>query len=225
VQRADGRRLDAAGLALAGLVNTVLAPAVYSLLLKPGTPASGTPLGDRADWIAAHAGRWQAGWSFWFVVTTTFAWSFFALARHLCRQPAWPALAVGLALLAAAVDLVGVVVNIAMVPALADHGGTDAFRGAQVLANALTDVTAFGLYTAAGLVLLPALVRTTRVPRALIRVGVAEWSVSALATVLLAFGAPGGHAAAALGFLLFAPWAGLGARWVLASGGNHANHG
>lgn len=216
VQRADGRRVDAAGLALAGLVNTILAPAVYSLLLKPGTPASGRPLGDRADWIAAHAGRWQAGWSFWFVVTTTFAWSFFALARHLRRQPAWPALAVGLALLAAAIDIVGVVVNIAVLPALADHGGSDAFHSAQLLANALTDVTAFGLYTAAGLVLLPALARTARVPRALFRIGVAEWGVSAVATGLLAFGAPGGHAAAALGFLLFAPWAGLGAWWVLA---------
>jgi hypothetical protein len=224
VPRPDGRRLDAAGLALAGLVNTVLAPADYALLLKPGTPASGRSLGERADWIAAHADRWQAGWSFWFVVTTTFAWSFFALARHLRRQPAWPALAVGLALLAAAVDLVGVVVNIAVLPALADRGGTDAFHGAQVLANALTDITAFGLYTAAGLVLLPALVRTERVPRALIRVGVAEWGISAVATALLAFGAPGGRATAALGFLLFAPWAGLGARWLLAGGGDEASH-
>jgi hypothetical protein len=222
VQRADGRRLDAAGLALAGLVNTFLAPAVYSLLLKPGTPASGTPLGDRADWIAAHTGRWQAGWSFWFVVTTTFAWSFFALARHLRRQPAWPALAVGLALLAAAVDIVGVVINIAVLPALADHGSSNAFDSAQILATALTDVTAFGLYTAAGLVLLPALARTARVPRALFRVGVAEWGVSAVATGLLAFGAPGGRASAALGFLLFAPWAGLGARWVLAAGDDEA---
>jgi hypothetical protein len=224
MQRSDGRRLDAAGLALAGLVNTILAPAAYSLLLKPGTPASGTPLGERADWIAAHPGRWQAGWSFWFVVTTTFAWSFFALGRHLRRQPAWPALAVGLALLAAAVDLVGVVVNIAVLPALADHGGSDAFQSAQVLANALTDVTAFGLYTAAGLVLLPALARTARVPRALFRIGVAEWGVSAVATALLAFGAPGGRAAAALSFLLFAPWAWLSARWVLAGGCDEANH-
>jgi hypothetical protein len=222
VQRSDGRRLDAAGLALAGLVNVILAPAAYSLLLKPGTPASGTPLGERADWIAAHTGRWQAGWSFWFVVTATFAWSFFALARHLRRQPAWPALAVGLALLAAAVDIVGVVVNLAVLPALAHDGGSEAFQSAQVLATALTDVTAFGLYTAAGLVLLPALARTARV---LFWIGVAEWGVSAVATALLAFGAPGGRAAAALSFLLFAPWAWLGARWVLAGGGEEASQG
>jgi hypothetical protein len=49
---------------------------------------------------------------FWFVVTTTFAWSFFALGRHLRPRPAWPALAVGVALVAAAVDLVGVVANL-----------------------------------------------------------------------------------------------------------------
>jgi hypothetical protein len=84
------------------------------------------------------------------VVTTTFAWSYFALGRHLRRQPAWPALAVGLALVAAAVDLVGVVANIAVLPALAERGGTDSFQGAQLLAHALTDVAAFGLYTRFG---------------------------------------------------------------------------
>jgi hypothetical protein len=214
VERPDGRRLDAAGLALAGLVNTILAPAAYGLV-KPGTPASDRSLGERADWIAAHHARWQGGWSFWFVVTTTFAWSFFALGRHLRRAPAWPALAVGVALLAAAVDLVGVVANIAVLPGLADRGGTDAFHGAQLLANALTDVTAFGLYTVAGLLLLPALRRTPGAPAALIWLGAAEWGVSAVATGLLAFGAAGGRSVALLAFVLYAPWTWLGAWWVL----------
>jgi hypothetical protein len=211
----EGRRLDATGLMLAGLVNTILAPAVYALALMPGAPGSGRSLDERAHWIAAHETRWQAGWSFWFVVTTTFAWSYFALGRHLRGQPAWPALAVGLALIAAAVDLVGVVANIAVLPPLAERGGTDSFHGAQLLAHALTDVAAFGLYTVAGLLLLPALRSTPGVPRTLIWLGVAVWIVSALATVLLALGAPGGRTVAGLGFVLYAPWAWLGAAWVL----------
>jgi hypothetical protein len=211
----EGRRLDAAGLMLAGVVNTILAPADYALLLKPGTTGSGRSLGERADWIAAHHARWQAGWSSWFVVTMTFAWSYFALGRHLRREPAWPALAVGLALVAAAVDLVGVAANIAVLPELAERGGGDPFHGVQLLAEALTDVAAFGLYTVAGLLLLPALRGTPGVPRGLIRLGVAAWGVSAVATVLLAFGASGGRTIAGLAFVLYAPWVWLGAAWVL----------
>jgi hypothetical protein len=211
----EGRRLDAAGLALAGVVNSILAPAAYGLLLKPGTPTSGHSLAERANWIAAHSARWQAGWALWFVVTGTFAWSYFALGRHLRREPAWPALAVGLALIAAAVDIVGVIINIAVLPELADRGGSDAFHGAQLLADALTDVAAFGLYTVAGLLLLLALRRTQGPPPALLRLGVAEWGVSAVATGLLAFDVSGGRAAAALAFVLYAPWVWLGAWWVL----------
>jgi hypothetical protein len=198
----------------AGFVNAVLAPADYALVVKRGAVPSGRSLDGRAHWIATHHARWQAGWAFWFVVTATFAWSYFALGRHLRRQPAWPALAVGLALIAAAVDLVGVVTNIAVVPALAGHGGTDAFRGAQLLAHALTDFTALGLYTAAGLLLLPALRATPGVPPALLWVGVAEWSVSAVATALLVFDLPGGTAGGTAGFLLYAPWTWIAAWWV-----------
>ena len=205
--------LDAAGLAIAGLVNTVLAPLDFWLVLGPGTSASGRSVGDRAAWIAEHTSRWQAGWTFWFVVTTTFAWSFFALGRHLRPQPSWPALAVGVALLAAAVDLVGVVMNLAELPRLA-VSPSPAFDGAQALAHALTDVAAFGLYTAAGLLLLPALV-ISRVPRALLWLSVGEWGVSAVATILLALGTAGAGAVATVGFLLYAPWAWAGARWVL----------
>jgi hypothetical protein len=214
--RAEGRRLDAAGLVLAGLVNTVLAPTDYALLLKPGTQGGDRPLAERAHWIADHTARWQAGWAFWLVVTATFAWSFFALGRHLRREPAWPALAIGVALLAAAVDLVGVVANIAVLPAIADR--PDAFDSAQLLAHALTDVAAFGLYTAAGLLLLPALIATPGVPRALVALGLAEWGLSAVATVLLGFGASAGSAIAAVAFVLFAPWAWVAAKWVLARG-------
>src|SRR4051794_13217411 len=171
----DGRRLDAIALAVAGVVNTALAAADYALVLKPGTSASGDPLGARAGWIAAHAGRWQAGWAFWIVVTTTFAWSFFALARNLRREPPWPALAVGAALLAAGVDLVGIVANIAVLPGLATHGATDSFRAAQLLADALTNVAAFGVYTLAGLLLLPALRGTPDAPRTLLWAGAAAW--------------------------------------------------
>jgi hypothetical protein len=216
---AEGRRGDAAALAAAGLVNAVLAPLDYALLLKPGAVPSGRTVGDRAHWIAAHHARWQGGWAFWFVVTTTFAWSYFALGRHLRPRPPWPALAVGLALIAAAVDLVGVVANIAVLPALAGRGGTGAFEGTQLLAHALTDFAALGIYTAAGLLLLPALRRTPGAPRALWWLGVAEWGVSTVATALLVFDVPGATAAGTASFLLYAPWTWVAAWWVLAGHG------
>src|SRR6476646_10474646 len=90
------RTLDVLGLVVAGLVNSVLAPADAALVLAPGTPAQGGDLAARMAWIAAHAGQWQAGWAFWVVVTTTFAWSYYALARHLAGPRPWRALAVGL---------------------------------------------------------------------------------------------------------------------------------
>jgi hypothetical protein len=215
MQRPEGARLDAAGLVLAGLVNSILAPADYGLVFKPGALGGGRSLGERVHWIAGHHARWQGGWSFWFVVTTSFAWSYFALGRRLRREPAWPALAIGVALLAAAVDLVGVVANIAVLPALADRGDTETFRAVQLLAHALTDIAAFGLYTAAGLLLLPALRGTPGVPRALLLLGAAEWGISAVATALLAFDVAGGRTVAGLGLALYAPWVWLGAWWVL----------
>jgi hypothetical protein len=54
---------------------------------RPGTSASGDSVGERAAWIAGHSSRWQAGWLFWFVVTTTFAWSFFALGATSAHVP------------------------------------------------------------------------------------------------------------------------------------------
>ena len=221
------RRLDVLGLVVAGLVNSVLAPADAALLLAPGTPAQGGDLAARMAWIAAHTGQWQTGWAFWCVVTLTFAWSYYALARHLAGPRQWRDLAVGLALPAAAVDLAGVVINLAVLPQQAALGqGTAStaresialtYLGFETLANALTNVTAFGLYSVAGLLLVPALFATPTYPRPLAWLGAAEWASAALATALLTVAPATATGPLLISFLLYAPWVWGGAWWIARS--------
>lgn len=218
------RWLDVAVLLVAGLVNSVLAPADAALVLAPGTPAQGGDLAARMAWIAAHAGQWQAGWAFWFVVTTTFAWSYYALARHLAGPRQWRALAVGLALPAMAVDLTGVVIQLAVLPpmaalarglpAAAREPATLTYLGFETLATALTNVTAYGLYSVAGLLLLPALFATPTYPRPLAWLGAAEWTSAVLATALLVVAPALATGPLLLSFLLYAPWVWGSARWI-----------
>jgi hypothetical protein len=220
-----GVRLDAAGLFLAGLINTFGASFVAAFVLGPGTAALQSDVLMRADWIAEHTLRWQGGWLFWFAVTLSFAWSYFALGRHLKAPPPWPSLAVGVALIAAAVDLVGVLVNMTVLPELAqalagyavgaDPGLLVVFQSMEGLTYALTNVVAFGLYTLAGLLLLPAVFATPGYPRWLAWLGAAEWGIAALATVLLV-AAPGVATVPLLiSFALYAPWVWLSAVWLL----------
>jgi hypothetical protein len=215
--RPPSARLDALGLVIAGVANTILAPIDYAALIEPGSVAHGGAVADRARWIAAHTSRWQGGWAFWFVVTLSFAWAFFALANNVERRGPEVQLALALAVIAAAVDCVGIVTNLAAVPAAAGGEG-ETFHVVQELGRALTDVAAFGLYSLAGLVLLPALASTRGYPRWLLGLGALEWGVAAIATVLLALQAPGAAAATALAsaaFVLYAPWAWANAWWVL----------
>ena len=139
--------LDALGLFIAGLINTFLALFDAGVVFGPGSATRQPDLLLRVAWIAEHTQRWQGGWLFWFAVTLSFAWSFYALGRHLDAARPWPGLAIGLALVAAAVDLVGVLVNMTVLPELA-HGligspvGPDAalvvvFQSMEALANAL----------------------------------------------------------------------------------------
>ncbi|MGD2049998.1 MAG: hypothetical protein PVH03_10890, partial [Chloroflexota bacterium] len=193
----SGLRLDALGLFLAGLINTFLALLDAVIVLGPGTVAQQPNMLLRAAWIAENSLRWKAGWLFWFAVTLSFSWSYFALGRHLDATRPWPALAIGLALIAAAVDILGIIVNLTVLPELA-HAFTSTnigqdptlhvvFRSMESLAYALTNVAAFGLYSIAGLILLPAVFATLRYPRWLAWLGTAEWSIAALATILLVF--------------------------------------
>lgn len=209
-------RLDALGLFLAGLINTFLALLDAGLVLGPGTATQQPDLIQRAAWIAANTSRWQAGWLFWFAVTLSFAWSYYALGRHLGGARPWRALAIGLALIAAAVDIVGVLVNLTVLPALAmDPSVRIVFQAMESLANALTNVAAFGLYSVAGLLLLPAVFATPGYPRALAWLGTAEWTISALATALLV-AAPGlATGPLLLGFALYAPWVWASGLWLL----------
>ena len=220
-------RLDVLGLLLAGLINTFLASFVAAFVLGLGTTAFQDDLLLRAGWIVEHTLRWQGGWLFWFAVTLSFAWSYFALGHHLKSLPPWPALAIGVALVAAAVDLVGVLVNMTVLPDLAQElvaapSGPDpslrvVFRSMEGLAYALTNVVAFGLYTFAGLLLLPAIFATRDYPRWLAWLGVAEWGVAALATVLLV-AAPGiATGPLLISFALYAPWVWGSAVWLLRS--------
>ncbi len=209
-------RLDALGLFLAGLINTFLALLDAGLVLGPGTATQQPDLIQRAAWIAANTSHWQAGWLFWFAVTLSFAWSYYALGRHLGGARPWRALAIGLALIAAAVDIVGVLVNLTVLPALAmDPSVRIVFQAMESLANALTNVAAFGLYSVAGLLLLPAVFATPGYPRALAWLGTAEWTISALATALLV-AAPGlATGPLLLGFALYAPWVWASGLWLL----------
>ena len=209
-------RLDALGLFLAGLINTFLALLDAGLVLGPGTAAQPPELIQRAAWIAANTARWQAGWLFWFAVTLSFAWSYHALGRHLGGARPWRALAIGLALIAAAVDIVGVLVNLTVLPALApDPSARTVFAAMESLANALTNVAAFGLYSLAGLLLLPAVFATPGYPRGLAWLGTAEWTNSAVATALLV-AAPGlATGPLLIGFALYAPWVWASGLWLL----------
>jgi hypothetical protein len=218
-------RLDVLGLFLAGLINTFLALFVAAIILGPGTTARQADLLLRANWISDHTLRWQGGWLFWFAVTLSFAWSYFAVGRHLKAAPSWPALAIGVALIAAATDLVGVLVNVTVLPELAQaliHGpnGPDTallavFQSMERLTYALTNVAAFGLYTLAGLLLLPATFATPSYPRWLAFLGAAEWGIAAVATLLLVF-APGlATGPLLLSFILYAPWVWGSAVWLL----------
>jgi hypothetical protein len=216
-------RLDVVALVTAGVVD-LAAGADAGLLLSDGTlSGSSSELAERARWIAGNTAQWQAGWAFWFVVTTTFAWAFYALARNLDGSGHLRDLVVGAALLAAAVDIVGIVLNIAVLPDLAgDHEelGSDALLAAtyssvETLAQALTDIAAYGLYTTAGLLILPALFATRSYPRRLAWLGAVLWGVSAVVTVLLATDGPGATALFAVALLLYPLWVWGSARWLM----------
>ncbi len=217
-------RLDVLGLFLAGLINTFLALFVAGIILGPGTVARQPDLFLRAEWIAGHTLRWQGGWLFWFAVTLSFAWSYFALGRHLEAALPWVSLAIGMALVAAAVDLVGVLVNISVLPELALGWTSTSDAGAQVLrvafdsmeslANALTNVVAFGMYSVAGLLLLPAVFATGYYPRWLAWLGAAEWGIAAIATVMLVLVPSLAIGPLLVSFALYAPWVWGSAVWL-----------
>ncbi|MEA3334677.1 MAG: DUF4386 family protein [Chloroflexota bacterium] len=214
-------RLDAAGLFLAGLINTFLALFVAGVILAPGTSSGQPDILLRAAWIGENTLRWQAGWLFWFAVTLSFAWSYYALGRHLGGRRPWPALAIGVALVAAAVDLVGVLVNIVVLPDLAqalanpDPALQILFRAMEGLAYGLVNVAAFGLYSLAGLLLLPALFATADYPRWLRWLGVAEWTIAMLATLLLVVAPQAATIPLLISFALYAPWVWGSAVWLL----------
>jgi hypothetical protein len=220
-------RLDVLGLFLAGLINTFLALFVAAIILGPGTTARQPDLLLRTTWIADHTLRWQGGWLFWFAVTLSFAWSYFALGRHLKKVPPWPSLAIGVALIAAAVDLVGVLVNVSVLPALAQALSSGAFgadttllvvfQSMESLTYALTNVVAFGLYTLAGLLLLPAVFATPSYPRRLALLGAVEWGVAGLATLLLVIAPDLATAPLLLSFALYAPWVWGSGVWLIRS--------
>jgi hypothetical protein len=218
-------RLDVLGLFLAGLINTFLAFLDAVIILGPGTAARQSDLLVRAAWIAEHTLRWQGGWLFWFAVTLSFAWSFYALGRHLDGARPWRSLAIGVALIAAAVDLVGVLLNLTVLPELARAltstlAGPDpvlhiVFHSMESLANALTNVAAFGLYSLAGLLLLPAAFATPNYPRGLAWLGAVEWGIGAIATSLLVFAPTLATGPLLVSFALYAPWVWGSALWLL----------
>ena len=210
-------RVDALGLILAGLINTFLASADAGLILAPGTATAQPDLLLRINWITENTLRWQAGWLFWFAVTLSFSWSYYALGRHLNKTLPWVNLAIGLALIAAAVDIVGVLINMVVLPTLASDLSTtqSLFLAMEKMANALTNVAAFGLYSFAGLLLLPAIFSTKDYPNWLRWLGVIEWSIASIATVLLIIAPHIATIPLLISFALYAPWVWGSAFWLL----------
>ena len=205
-------RLDVIGLFLAGLINTFLAMFVAGVLLAPGTRNGQPDVLSRVEWIVEYQTIWQGGWLFWFVVTLTFAWSYFALGRHFDQTRPWASLAIGLAIIAAAVDLVGVVINIVVLPelAIAFLNGVPSlqfvFLSMESLSFALVNIAAFGLYSFAGVLLLPAAFATKTYPRSLAWLGVVEWGIALIATVLLVVIPQLATGPLLISFILYAPW-------------------
>jgi len=217
-------RLDVLGLFLAGLINTFLAFFGAVVIMGPGTVTQQPDILIRAAWITENSLRWKAGWLFWFAVTLSFAWSFFALGRHLNATRPWPSLAIGVALIAVAVDMVGVLIYLIVLPELAqalyatqDPALQVIFHSMESLAYALTNVAAFGLYSFAGLLLLPAIFATTNYPRWLAWLGSAEWIIASLATILLVIAPNLATGPLLISFALYAPWIWGSAVWLLRS--------
>jgi hypothetical protein len=129
-----------------------------------------------------------------------------------------------MALLAAALDLVGIVLNIAVIPQMvAFYQNIDApgkataamtYTGLETLATGLTNVAAFGLYTFGGLLLLPALFATPTYPRRLAWLGAFTWSISAVTTALLALLPPVATVPFLLTVILYVLWVWSGAWWL-----------
>jgi hypothetical protein len=220
-------RLDVLGLFLAGLNNTFLALFVAVVIHGPGTAISQPELLRRANWIAENTLLWRAGWLFWFAPTLSFSWSYYALGRHLDSARQWRNLAIGVALIAAAVDIVGVLVNLTVLPELASELAATItspdptlqviFLSMEKIANNLTNIGGFGLYSLAGLLLLPAVFATPSYPRLLAWLGVAKWGISAIATSLLIFSPDLAIGPLMVSFALYAPWVWGSAIWLLRS--------
>lgn len=220
-----GIKLDAAGLFLAGLNNTFLALLVALFIHGPGTTNSQPDLMLRAAWITENAKLWQAGWLFWFAPTLTFSWSYYALGRHLDMKRTWRNLAIGVAIIAAAVDVIGILINLTVLPELAgeltgaaaygDPTLAAVFHSMEKLANNLTNVGGYGLYTLAGLLILPSAFATQGFPKWLKILGVIEWGISSVAILLLIFAPAISAVPLVISFLFYAPWVWGGAWWLL----------
>lgn len=119
-------------------------------------------------------------------------------------------------MIAAAVDITGVLVNLTVSPELVQALiGTTAggdlvllvvFHSMESLASALTNLAAFGLYSLAGMLLLPAVFSTPSYQRWLAWLGTAEWGIAALAIILPVL-APGlATGPLLIRFALYTPW-------------------
>jgi hypothetical protein len=88
------------------------------------------------------------------------------------------------------------------------------FRSLESLANALTNVVAFGLYSFAGLLLLPALFSTLSYPRWLAWRGGAELGIAGIATAFLVLARGLATVPLLVSFALYAPWVWGSALWL-----------
>lgn len=123
-------------------------------------------------------------------------------------------------------ESVGVLVNMTVLTELAPmlvgtpSGRSDpalqaVFHSAESLANGLTNIAAFGLYSFAGVLLLPAVFATAGYPPWLAWLGAAEWGIAALATALLMIAPDLATGPLLVSFALYAPWVWGSGVWLL----------
>jgi predicted DCC family thiol-disulfide oxidoreductase YuxK len=149
---ADGALARAATLAL---VTHLVAGLAMALVLARGLDPN-AELADRLGFIAAHRAVWSAAWATWSLAALSILFFYWAFVSRHWRDPlaARPALllALVLAVLAVAADVSGELIEVTLIPGLADGPATELLAW-QRRAVVLMSVVGNGLYTAMAVLL------------------------------------------------------------------------
>jgi len=88
------------------------------------------------------------------------------------------------------------------------------FQSIEKFANNLTNIGGFGLYSLAGVLILPSVFATSDYPRILAWLGAVEWTISLIATGLLIVAPSAATIPLVVSFILYAPWVWGSGIWI-----------